>query len=125
MKHGAGGASTGGGGGGDGRGGHCPFPMECFGGWGKGEPSEARGWGGQHGRGRGGTNEKGSGRGGRTGREGSGGGGTGGEGPGEGELDGCIMHRVHTYEANVTCNLCYELHIFMTTLDSKIRLCCH
>jgi hypothetical protein len=24
------------------------------------------------------------------------GGGTGGEGPGGGELDGCIMHRVHT-----------------------------
>jgi hypothetical protein len=33
---------------------HCPFPVECFGGWGKGEPGEARGWGGQHGRGRGG-----------------------------------------------------------------------
>jgi hypothetical protein len=35
-----------------------------------------RGWEGQHRRGRGG--------------------GTGGEGPGGGELDGCIMHRVHT-----------------------------
>jgi hypothetical protein len=31
---------------------------------------------------------------GRTRREG--GEGTGGEGPGGGELDGCIMHRVHT-----------------------------
>jgi hypothetical protein len=33
-----------------------------------------------------------------TGGEGPGGGGasTGGEGPGRGELDGCIMHRVHT-----------------------------
>jgi hypothetical protein len=28
---------------------HCPFPVECFGGWGKGEPGEAWGWGGQHG----------------------------------------------------------------------------
>jgi hypothetical protein len=48
---------------------HYPFLVECFGGWGKGEPGEAQGWGG---------------------------GGTGGEGPGGGELDGCIMHRVHT-----------------------------
>jgi hypothetical protein len=24
---------------------HCPFPVECFGGWGKGEPGEARSWG--------------------------------------------------------------------------------
>jgi hypothetical protein len=50
--------------------------VECFGGWGKGEPGETRGWGSQHGPG--------------------GGGATGGEGPGGGELDGCIMHRVHT-----------------------------
>jgi hypothetical protein len=28
---------------------HCPFFVECFGGWGKGEPGEARGWGGQQG----------------------------------------------------------------------------
>jgi hypothetical protein len=44
---------------------------------------EARDWGGQHGWGWGG----------------GGGGGRGGEGPpphGRGELDGCIMHRVHT-----------------------------
>jgi hypothetical protein len=64
-----------------------PFPVECFGGWGKGEPGETWGWGGQHGRGREGTGGKGP---------GGGGGGTGGQGPGEGELDGCIMHRVHT-----------------------------
>jgi hypothetical protein len=30
------------------------------------------------------------------GGDGRGGASTGGEGPGEGELDGCIMHRVHT-----------------------------
>jgi len=28
---------------------HCPFPVECFGRWGKGEPGEAWGWGGQQG----------------------------------------------------------------------------
>ncbi len=42
------------------------LPVECFGGLGKGEPGEARG------------------------------GAWGGQGLGEGELDGCIMHRVHT-----------------------------
>ncbi len=34
--------------------------------------------------------------GGGPGEEGPGGGGPGEEGPGGGELDGCIMHRVHT-----------------------------
>jgi hypothetical protein len=61
---------------------HCPFPVKCFGGWGKGKPGEARGWGGQHGRGRG-TGGKGPGRGNgqeRIGRAG----GMGGEGPGGG-----------------------------------------
>ncbi len=48
---------------------HCPFPMECFGGWGKGEPGEARGWGGQHGRGRVGMGGKGSGEGGAWARK--------------------------------------------------------
>ncbi len=28
---------------------HYPFPVECFEGWGKGKPGEARGWGGQQG----------------------------------------------------------------------------
>jgi hypothetical protein len=51
--------------------------MECFLGWRKGEPGEARGGGGPVG-------------------EGQHEGGTGEEGPGGGELDGCIMHRVHT-----------------------------
>jgi len=52
--------------------------VECFGGWGKGEPGEAQGKGGQQG------------------GRGPAGGGTGGEGLGGGELEGCIMHRVHT-----------------------------
>jgi len=38
------------------------FPVKCFGGWGKGEPGEARGEGGQHGQGGDGQ--------GRTGRRG-------------------------------------------------------
>ncbi len=43
-------------------------------------------------RARGGTSEEGSG----------GGGGTDGKGPGEGELDGCIMHRVHTSNRDIS-----------------------
>ncbi len=66
--------------------------MECFRGWGKGEPGEARGGGGgQHGW-RGPTRAGG----GRAGGASTGRGGTGGEGPGEGKLNGCIMHQVHT-----------------------------
>jgi hypothetical protein len=42
--------------------------VECFGGWGKGEPGEARGWGGPA----------------RAGKDWAGGGGTGEEGPGGG-----------------------------------------
>jgi hypothetical protein len=56
---------------------HCPFPVECFGGWGKGEPGEARGWGastGEEGGDGWGRTERGGGHGrGRIGR----GGGTG------------------------------------------------
>jgi len=64
--------------------------VECFGGWGKGEPGEARGGGGQHG-------WRGPAGGASTGGEGpSKVGGTGEEGPGGGKLDGCIMHQVHT-----------------------------
>jgi hypothetical protein len=33
---------------------HGPFPVECFGGWGKGELDEARGWGASTGGGGGG-----------------------------------------------------------------------
>jgi hypothetical protein len=57
---------------------HCPFHVECFGRWGKGEPGEARGEGAKRGGG---------------GRQGGG----GGE-HGRGRTDGCIMHRVHTSE---------------------------
>jgi hypothetical protein len=65
---------------------HCPFPVECFGGWGKGEPGETRGWGGQHGRGRGGTGGKGP---------GGGGGGGGGGGHGWGRTGRGGARRVH------------------------------
>jgi hypothetical protein len=51
------------------------FPVECFGGGGRESPVKHEAGGRQHG---------------------PGGGGTGGEGPGGGELDGCIMHPVHT-----------------------------
>ncbi len=86
--------------------------MECFGGWGKGEPGEARGGGGAStGQGRGGTSEEGSG----------GVGGTGEEGPGEGELDGCIMHRVHTSMININKNSKID-HNIMGNLGS-IKSC--
>jgi hypothetical protein len=54
--------------------------------------------GGQHGRGGHGWGRTGRGGGASTGEEGPGGGGasTGEEGPGGGEIDGCIMHQVHT-----------------------------
>ncbi len=52
--------------------------MECFGGWGKGEPGETQGGGGAS----------------RVGAS------MGGEGPGEGKLDGCIMHQGHTSNNN-------------------------
>ncbi len=61
---------------------HCPFPVECFGGWGKGEPGEARGLG--------------AGGPARAGRRGWAGKERAGGGHGRGELDGCIMYRVHT-----------------------------
>ncbi len=66
--------------------------MECFGGWEKGEPGEARGRGGQHGwRGPAGGGQHGPrGRGARAGKDragqGRGGGGKGGEGRAGGDL---------------------------------------
>jgi hypothetical protein len=70
----------------------CPFLVECFGGWGKGEPGEARGWGGRQG------GPAWAGGGARVGKDRARGGASTGEGEGteRGELDGCIMHRVHT-----------------------------
>jgi hypothetical protein len=57
---------------------HYPFPVECFEGWGKGKPGEARGWGGQQGGGPawtgGGGEGDGRGRTGRGGQHGRGGG---------------------------------------------------
>jgi len=89
--------------------------VECFGGWGKGEPGEARGGGGQQrGASTGGGGQQGgpARAGGGTGGEGPSGGGastsrgegtgderSGGERPGEGKLDGCIMYQIHTNES--------------------------
>ncbi len=82
--------------------------MECFEGWGKGEPGEA--WGGGDSRGGparvagastggGGMGREGLGKGGQHGP----GGGTSGEGPGRGKLDRCIMHQVHTSILKLQC----------------------
>jgi hypothetical protein len=58
-----------------------PVPCGVFWGVGEGKARWGTGLGGQHGRGKGGT---------------------GGEGPGGGELDRCIMHRVHTSNYNMS-----------------------
>jgi hypothetical protein len=99
--------------------------VECFRGWGKGEPNEARGWGPAR-AGEGGAGEEGpalwsvlggggrespvkhgawgastsGGGGGQVGKDQAGGGGHGRGRTGQGELNGCIMHRVHTSKNN-------------------------